>query len=101
MTECTIARTVGKIQSLGNVIPANMRASRRAPRTYRRVAGATTIGRKQYEVVVDLQLGDGTILAGYPLDRAAPSTRFQARKLLKRYRRDIPEAYCVFSQSFV
>jgi hypothetical protein len=56
------------------------------------------VGRKKYSAVVDLRMSDGRTLIGYPVVRNAPTSRFQARKLLKKCRQYLPAAYLMVTQ---
>lgn len=102
MSDHTITRKTHKLPLPGMTLPSEMRCRPRCtkPRPYRRSVEGATLRRAKYEAVVDVQLADGTVLIGYPLDRDAPMTRFQARKLLKRHRRDLPNAYCMVTRRF-
>lgn len=102
MSDHAITRRSHKLPLPGMTLPSEMRCRPRCvkPRPYRRSAEVATLHRARYEAVVDVQLADGKVLIGYPLNPAAPTTRFQARKLLKRYRRDFPNAYCMVTKSF-
>ncbi|MFK2876864.1 hypothetical protein [Rhodanobacter hydrolyticus] len=102
MSDHPISRKAHKLPPPRMTIPSEMRCRPRCakPRPYRRSVENATLHRARYEAVVDVQLTDGTVFIGYPLNPAAPMTRFQARKLLKRYRRDFPNAYCMVTKSF-
>ena len=76
-------------------MPRRERHSRES-RPLRRVPGAR-FGRRTYRVCVTLRMPDGQMVIGYPLG-PEPQTRFQARKLLVRVRRDVPEAYVLRGQ---
>lgn len=82
-------------------VPAHVEARKthqRTPRKYLRASShGVRFGRRKYHVEVTLILTDGTKVLGHRIG-PAESTRFQAKKLLARVRRDIPLAYIGWEQ---
>lgn len=75
----------------------------RKPRTHRgklrRAPGPARVGRRRYSAAVTVLLNDGTRVMACRLGET--KTRIQAKKLLKRWRNVIPEAYLWVEQAIL